>query len=204
MTIKPHISDLRQEYVDIKPQLMKTKNFLDLEVAWHLKALIFNLKVHERIEIESRIKDCDSAIDSLRRRQEGRDFEDNKQYSLKELKDLVGLRILVFPASLIDSVNEVILSKFNEWTSDHIKQENPKILKYDGIVNDNHTFRCEIQIVPMLIGKFWEVEHSAFYKPSPSLKGIMKHSKIQRLYDEVIEKLYEFEIAFEKVISEAN
>jgi hypothetical protein len=36
--------------------------------------------------------------------------------------------------------------------------------KYHGFCAVSSRIRCEYQIVPMLLGLFWEVEHSAMYK----------------------------------------
>jgi len=113
-----------------------------------LKDTTYNLdKKHQQIEVESRVKDWDSAIETLRRRQkQTHRFDENKSdsYILTALTDLVGLRILVFPPSLIQPVSKVITSKFNAWKPDHTKidkkvgKKNKKITickKYRGIVN---------------------------------------------------------------------
>lgn len=45
----------------------------------------------------------------------------------------------------------------------------------------------------MLIGLFWEVEHGAVYKPTPELKGVASHWKVQRQVAEVYAALRAFE-----------
>ena len=55
----------------------------------------------------------------------------------------------------------------------------------------------EYQIVPMLTGLFWEVEHSAMYKPASSLKGVTRSPEMQQRYREVLNALKAFEEEFE-------
>ncbi len=58
----------------------------------------------------------------------------------------------------------------------------------------------EVQIVPMLTAIFWEVEHAAFYKPSPRLVDLVRTEPMQQHVDEVIRALEGFETEFEKLI----
>jgi ppGpp synthetase/RelA/SpoT-type nucleotidyltranferase len=48
--------------------------------------------------VTSRVKECESALDSLRRRQEGATFDSGRPelYSLDKLNDLAGVRVLAF------------------------------------------------------------------------------------------------------------
>ena len=50
----------------------------------------------------------------------------------------------------------------------------------------------------MLIGLFWEVEHSAIYKPSPQFKGALAGMGERTV--KVYEVLKEFESEFERLI----
>lgn len=59
---------LRQEYFDLLPELAKVQQLMDAKIRWYLKDITYSLKKHQRIEIESRIKDCNSAINALKRR----------------------------------------------------------------------------------------------------------------------------------------
>jgi hypothetical protein len=68
--------------------------------------------------------------------------------------------------------------------------------KYYGYVDKRIRITAEYQIVPMLIGLFWEVEHSALYKPSPDLQGISSSLEMQRKKREVLRALQEFEDEF--------
>lgn len=200
MSNKQIVNDLRQEYFDLKAPLYKELRHLEATVRSHLKELEYGLKEHERIDVESRIKDCDSAIDSLRRKQPGRDFEDGKQYRLGELKDLVGVRILTFPASVMKSVNDVLSDRYKDWLTDHDMHGDMQVYKFYQEIGELK-IPCEIQIVSMLTGKFWDVEHSALYKPNPAYKGAIEGNfTMNRLYKDVMNKLAEFEKAFEESI----
>jgi hypothetical protein len=75
MSAKQAVNDLRQEYFELRAPMNKVHRHLDSNARCYLKELEYGLKEHERIGIESRIKACDSAVDSLRRKQPGRDFE---------------------------------------------------------------------------------------------------------------------------------
>src|SRR5664280_3024387 len=55
------------------------------------------------------------------------------------------------------------------------------------------------QIVSMLTGLFWEVEHSAIYKPTPSLKGIARSLEMQQRTRDVLRALRSFEEEFERL-----
>jgi len=42
--------------------------------------------------------------------------------------------------------------------------------KYNGYCSSTDQIRAELQISPMLIGQFLDIEHSAIYKPPPELE----------------------------------
>ncbi len=52
----------------------------------------------------------------------------------------------------------------------------------------------------MLTGLFWEVEHSAIYKPSPRLRGVAGHYRMKERTLEVYRALQDFEEEFENLI----
>ena len=200
MSVKQAVNELRQEYFELKASMSHEHRHLDSDARCFLKELEYSLKDHERIGVESRIKDCDSAVDSLRRKQPGRDFVDGESYSLKQLKDLVGLRILAFPANVMEAANKIVINKFSDWQADHKQHGAMQVYKYYRVLGVEK-IPCEIQVVSMLTGKFWDVEHSALYKPSPAFKGAIEANfQIRDLYKEVMDKLAEFEAAFEAVI----
>jgi len=58
----------------------------------------------------------------------------------------------------------------------------------------------EYQIVSMLTGLFWEIEHSAIYKPVPRLKNIVESPDMQTSTAAVLEALDAFEADFERLV----
>ena len=55
----------------------------------------------------------------------------------------------------------------------------------------------EPAIVSMLTGLFWEVEHSAIYKPDPRLNGIAEDRGMRERTTDVVNALRAFEEQFE-------
>jgi len=52
----------------------------------------------------------------------------------------------------------------------------------------------------MLTALFWEVEHTAIYKPSPILKGVARSLEMQQRTTEVLKALQAFEEEFESLV----
>jgi hypothetical protein len=52
----------------------------------------------------------------------------------------------------------------------------------------------------MLTALFWEVEHTAIYKPSPNLKGVARSLEMQQRTTEVLKALQAFEEEFESLV----
>lgn len=71
-------------------------------------------------------------------------------------------------------------------------------LKYVGMRNPTDEVKVEIQIVSLLVGLFWEVEHAAIYKPSPSLRGVEKSPAMQAKTSAVLAALRDFEEEFDR------
>jgi hypothetical protein len=142
-------------------------------------------------------------VDALRRRQEGASFDDDQvaRYSLANLKDLAGVRILVFPRQRIIQVDRALREIFGSWTADPVATEEQVLaLKYHGFSAASQLISGEYQIVPMLTGLFWEVEHSAIYKPAPQLIRAARSITMQRRSKEVFDALKAFEDEFESLI----
>jgi len=71
--------------------------------------------------------------------------------------------------------------------------------KYFGFCDEvSHVVQGEYQIIPMLIGHFWEVEHSAMYKPDWWAKGADKDHDLRTLRAKVECSLSRFEQEFER------
>ncbi|MFH0925977.1 MAG: hypothetical protein V1872_10185 [bacterium] len=87
---------LREEYFKILPDIQRIKEQLEAEVRYKLISVLNTLQPHERFKVISRVKDCESAINSLRlrKRREGSlfDIEHPEMYCLTQLKDLAGIR----------------------------------------------------------------------------------------------------------------
>jgi hypothetical protein len=56
----------------------------------------------------------------------------------------------------------------------------------------------------MLLGLFWEVEHSAIYKPDPRLSGRANTREMNRLRKDVEAALSRFEDGFESIVRDSN
>jgi ppGpp synthetase/RelA/SpoT-type nucleotidyltranferase len=188
---------LRQEYFELLPEIRRVLDELEAEVRSCLLPISRTLKKYDRLAIKSRVKDCESAIDALRRRslrvgdlnigQEGRIFDPSKlePYTLKNLKDMAGIRVSVFPKGLIEKVSEEIRKRFPPpaWTSDPVtSKDKTRVLaeKYYGYCGASAVVCGEVQVVPMLTALFWEVEHAAFYKPSPGLLNLLGTETMQQ------------------------
>jgi ppGpp synthetase/RelA/SpoT-type nucleotidyltranferase len=195
---------LREQYFKILPLMERSKA--------HVEALILNFLLpyrdeqlsFERIEVRSRLKACESAVAALRIRQEGAvfDLERCNDYSLLELHDLVGFRILAFPKGLVEKINEGFTASYTDWKPDHEYLDNEKGLlfmyKYHGTVEKAGDIPIEVQVMPMLAGLFSDVEHDALYKPKEDYKGVSRSLEMRRLRSEVLNTLDAFETAFER------
>jgi ppGpp synthetase/RelA/SpoT-type nucleotidyltranferase len=80
---------LREEYFDLLPDIRRVVDELEAEVKHCLVSISLRLDKYERLVVTSRVKDCESAVDSLRRRQEGATFDSGRAelYSLASLND---------------------------------------------------------------------------------------------------------------------
>jgi hypothetical protein len=113
---------------------------------------------------------------------------------------------LVFPQTRWFEANAVLRGQeaFASWTYDPVpssgESTEPLAFKYHGYCSRNTKIRAELQIVPMLIGLFWEVEHSAIYKPTPELKGVLSELGMQQHTEGVYKALRNFEIEFERLV----
>src|SRR5216684_3438828 len=199
---------LRAEYVDLLPSMQRTLTALLTEVNHILVPAILTLDRYEQIIVKGRLKDSESAVDALRRRQEMArfDFDQGESYSLTTLPDLVGIRVLAFPQRRLQDVRGILEAepRLSSWESDHIPNQDPAqsplAFKYHGTWNPSDSLRSELQIVSLLVGLFWEVEHSAIYKPTPRLQGIAGSISMKDRNDAVLTALQQFEQEFDRQI----
>jgi ppGpp synthetase/RelA/SpoT-type nucleotidyltranferase len=196
---------LRSEYFELLPHIRRVTDETEAEVRYLLIPFMRNLESHEKIVVKSRVKDCESAIGALRRRPEFFKLDDPMEEppSLRALKDLAGVRILAFPKRRVLEIDGVLRERFSDWTADPVPPipgtANLLGLKYHGFCGSHCQVRAEIQLISMLIGLFWEVEHGALYKPGERLHQVEISTKMQKHYADVIRALNSFEQEFETV-----
>ncbi len=195
---------LREEYFDLLPDVRRVAEQLEAEIRYYTLPILRTLKGPERLDVTSRIKECDSALDALRRHQESRAFDPDRPelYTLSTLTDLAGVRVLAFPRGRLSEIDQVLREQFPSWHPDPVRAENGDLLAYTyyGYCADaSNRVRGEYQVVPMLTGLFWEVEHSAIYKPHPRLKGIAGSLEMRERTDGVYRALQRFEDEFERL-----
>jgi hypothetical protein len=200
---------LRAEYFNLLPEIRKVAWQLETEIRYHARATLRTLNHYEQVIVKSRVKECESAIKALQRRQEGRVFDPERpqDYSLLTLPDLAGVRVLIFPQNRLIEIDSRLNESFASWAPDPVLDDVGGVLarKYHGHCLDvSERVRAEYQIVPLLVGLFWEVEHSAMYKPDPSLKGIATSSEMKRLKAEVEDSLSRFEAGFGSFVIESS
>jgi hypothetical protein len=197
---------LREEYFELLPKMTRVAQSFTTEIEYVLRLYRNDLAPHESLVVKSRVKDCMSAIDKLRRREPGGVFNRDmpEKYTLLALSDLVAVRVLVFPSKRADAVDRELRNKFLNWKPDPVL-DHGKVLafKYTGVRHrDRVQIPCEYQIVSSLVGLFWEVEHAAIYKQSPQLRGF--DLLMQDQTSAVYEALKAFETEFELRIEQSG
>jgi ppGpp synthetase/RelA/SpoT-type nucleotidyltranferase len=193
---------LREEYFDLLPDIRRVVEQLEAEIRYNLLIVSRELSRYERLVVTSRVKDCESALQKLRGFQEGKTFdpEPPEPYTLSALNDLAGVRVLVFPRRRVSEVDIALRGVF-QWEADPIQEGNQVLaLKYRGYSKASGTIKGEYQIMSMLTGLFWEVEHSAMYKPDLRLRGVARHRGMMTRRAEVLQALKAFEEQFEALI----
>ena len=112
---------LREEYFDLLPEIRRVAEQVEAEIKYSLLPISRSLSKYERLVVTSRVKDCESALQKLRGKEEGATFHQDRreQYSLASLNDLAGIRVLAFPRGRLLEINSA-LRKIFRWTADHI------------------------------------------------------------------------------------
>jgi hypothetical protein len=207
---QPIINQLREEYFDRLPEIRRVMGYLEAEVRYHTRHILQGLRDYEQLVIRSRVKDCESAIQTLRRKKdEGGTFDPERpeKYLLTDLPDLAAVRVLVFPRKRLIEVDNVLRARFTDWNPDPVPvgRGAVQVPKYCGICSEvSLKIQAEYQIVPMLIGLYWQVEHAAIYKPPPLLKGKAGSSPINDLSVDVECALLNFEAEFESFVQDSD
>src|SRR5690348_8063573 len=143
---------LREEYFALLPDIRRVAEELESEVRHCLLRISLKLHRHERLVVTSRVKECESAVDALRRRQEGGTYDRDRPqlYTLNSLKDLAGVRVSVFPRSRLTEVNQGLRTRFPDWEADPVpggdKNDEPLAFKYSGYCGESRKVRGELQI----------------------------------------------------------
>lgn len=200
---------LRSEYVRLLPVMQRTLIAVETEVRHLLLNLTLDLHRYEHLTVRARLKECESAIDALRRRQKYGLFDPDRaaEYSLTSLPDLVGIRVLAFPQRRLHEARTALYSRVAGWIADPVQATNPETgeiaFKYSGRWHNDDPIRSEIQVVSLLVGLFWEVEHAAIYKPSPNLHGIARSLQMKQKVAAVETALREFENEFGRLVDGA-
>lgn len=200
---------LREEYFDVLPEIRRVVEYVEAVAQYRLLPIIGQLDHFEQVTVRSRVKECESAVESLRRHQEGATFDPDtaESYTLKSLKDLAGVRVLAFPRRRLHEIDTALRQAFAGWTEDPVLLEDEGetlAFKYWGYCPASGNVVGEYQIVPMLTGLFWEVEHSAIYKPAPQLRGAIRSLKMKEPTANVLGALRRFEEAFEELIQQSS
>jgi ppGpp synthetase/RelA/SpoT-type nucleotidyltranferase len=199
---------LREEYFALLPDVRRALIETETRTRAALLDVSLATKRYERIVVTARVKECDTAIDSLRRRQPLGRFETDRDYTLTSLRDLAAVRIMAFPYQRLKDCERALAPMLSGWTPDPvphvIELDAPLALKYYGKWNSTARISSEIQIVPLLVGLFWEVEHSAIYKPTPNLRGVVGLSTVLEKRNNVLVALRDFETEFEAAIRAAE
>lgn len=195
---------LREEYFTLLPEINRVAERLETEVRYLLLPISGGLHRHERLVVKCRVKSCESAVDKLRRHQETRAYqrEQPELYTLTSLNDLAGVRILAFPRSRLTEIDRVLRKEFHTWTPDPVEDHGEvHALKYSGYCSRaSAKIKGEYQILSMLTGLFWEVEHSAIYKPDARISGIAQHLGMLERTRDVAKALRAFEEQFELLV----
>jgi hypothetical protein len=185
VTERAIVHRLREEYFELLPEITRVASRLETEIRFHTLSIQQGLIPPEQLIVKSRIKECESAIDTVRRKGnqgkgEGKVFdpERSSDYSIFNLRDLAGVRVLAFPDRRLTQVDQVLGTHFPSWMPDPVKNANDVLLvhKYHGKFNQESKVFGEYQVVPMLLGLYWEVEHAARYKST--LRGSVKISEL--------------------------
>lgn len=132
MAIRTIEDRLREEYFELLPDIHRVAEQLETEIGYHTLPISRSLNRPERLDVTSRIKECDSALDALRRRQEGGTFDTDRPelYTLSTLPDLAGVRVLAFPRGRLSEIDQVLREQFPSWQPDPVRAENGDLLAY--------------------------------------------------------------------------
>ncbi len=193
---------LREEYGLLAAEMKRVCSELETRVRHCLLPRSRSLTGHERIDVRSRVKDCESAIASLRRKKEGNQFNPQRpgKYTLTDLYDLAGVRVGVFPRTRVKEVEGILRTEFRNWTPKHVPDPSgphlpPLAFKYHGTCLASREILGEYQVMPLMTSLYWEVQHAAIYKGNA---GIAIQMRVKEAA--VLEAMRQFEEEFERLL----
>lgn len=98
---------LRKQYFELLPEIRRVAWHLETVIRFRTLSIVDQLKPYEQLVVKSRVKEYESAVRTLRNKQEGNVFvpEKAEEYSILNLKDLAGVRVLVFPCDRLREVD---------------------------------------------------------------------------------------------------
>src|SRR5260221_14433093 len=99
---------LRDEYRRLLPAMQRALTEVETEVKHALLPLTLSLHPYEWIIVRARLKDCESAVEALQRRELYGRFDPDTNDSLTSPQDHVGLRLLTFPGRRLANAHRVI------------------------------------------------------------------------------------------------
>ena len=167
------------EYESRSPVYERAVTIVKATLEYRLLGLTSALRPYERLEIVGRVKTFESAFRKIRPGQESKSFDPDKlsDYTLGSLNDMAGVKVRVFPNIRLPAIHRVITSEFPDCEQDHDPTDSPpgsddvNRLKYFVRLPCEHLTDClcEIQVVPWMLDRYWEIEHEVLYKPQLSL-----------------------------------
>ncbi|MBU3955132.1 hypothetical protein KJ633_01590 [bacterium] len=160
------INLLRGEYDSNKEKYYKLLSHSKTTVKNILKNLIINSKAFEQIEVVGRIKTFERCIAKLKKAKEANYLDD--EVKLAEITDIIGIRILTFPNKYIEKIIEIIKKDIVGYKIS--KEDNKEEIDFyktyiTSTLTGFENIQVEIQILPYLLGKYWDIEHELIYKP---------------------------------------
>lgn len=148
-----------------------------------------NSRINNVYSVESRVKDVESFVEKLFRKNYIRDWDvfddiaENQRYIKHELTDLIGIRVNCYfedyEKKLYDffwSTTEEMKDLGFELKKENTKQKNKNtIWKFSGLYKE--TYHFEIQIKSIVHNVWGEVEHKTVYK-NPTYDGFFEKKKL--------------------------
>ncbi|MGO4883705.1 MAG: hypothetical protein ACLP59_23235 [Bryobacteraceae bacterium] len=183
---------LREEYFALLPEISRVAERLEAEIRYLMLPISGGLRRHERLAVKCRVKSCESALDKP-------EAPGDKGFRHKPVRDLYAYKLerpcrrsrSRVPAKPAGGSRSVYYAGPSPPGSPILSKPTAKF-RHPSIAAT-----AKQAIVSMLTGLFWEVEHSAIYKPDPRLNGIAEDRGMRERTTDVVNALRAFEEQFE-------